>query len=173
MGVCSLFFKSWPFCRPKNVIFHTNFQTWPLGRNQASGIDTIDTFIHSCSSLENHTRFQTKMGKVYTCFHTKTAQKPYPMGQQIRESIEQNSRHTQMITHLNEGARQGRDRLLPLACTLSPQKFKYQHVVWRNPTKRIRKYSNDFRDTVYTRQHVHLRFTYMLLYEIYCGLRKF
>ena len=52
------------------------------------------------------------MGKVYTCFHTKTAQKPYPMGQQIRESIEQNSRHTQMITHLNEGARQGRDRLL-------------------------------------------------------------
>ena len=89
------------------------------------------------------------MGKVYTCFHTKTAQKPYPMGQQIRESIEQNSRHTQMITHLNEGARQGRDRLLPLACTLSPQKFKYQHVVWRNPTKRIRKYSNDFRDSIY------------------------
>ena len=56
------------------------------------------------------------MGKVYTRFHTKTAQKPYPMGQQIRESIEQNSRHTQMITRLTEGARQGRDHLSLLAC---------------------------------------------------------
>ena len=28
-------------------------------------IEKINTFIHSCSSLENHTRFQTKMGKVY------------------------------------------------------------------------------------------------------------
>ena len=44
------------------------------------GIETINTFIHSRSSLENHTRFQTKMGKVYTRFQTKTAQKPYPMG---------------------------------------------------------------------------------------------
>ena len=31
----------------------------------------MNTFIHSRSSLENHTRFQTKMGKVYTCFQTK------------------------------------------------------------------------------------------------------
>ena len=38
----------------------------------------INTFIHSRSSLENHIRFQTKMGKVYTRFQTKTAQKPYP-----------------------------------------------------------------------------------------------
>ena len=30
------------------------------------------------SSLENHTRFQTKMGKIYTRFRTKKAQKPYP-----------------------------------------------------------------------------------------------
>ena len=44
------------------------------------GIETINTFIHSRSSLENHTLFQTKMGKVYTRFQTKTAQKPYPMG---------------------------------------------------------------------------------------------
>ena len=47
------------------------------------GIETINTFIHSRSSLENHTRFQTKMGKVYTRFQTKTAQKPYPMGRDI------------------------------------------------------------------------------------------
>ena len=34
-------------------------------------------FIHSRSSLESHTRFQTKMGKVYTRLQTKTAQKPH------------------------------------------------------------------------------------------------
>ena len=44
------------------------------------GIETITTFIHSHSSLENHTRFQTKMGKVYTRLQTKTAQKPHPRG---------------------------------------------------------------------------------------------
>ena len=43
-------------------------------------IETITTFIHSHSSLENHTRFQTKMGKVYTRLQTKTAQKPHPRG---------------------------------------------------------------------------------------------
>ena len=32
--------------------------------------------MHSRSSLKNHTRFQTKMGKVYTRFQTKTEQKP-------------------------------------------------------------------------------------------------
>ena len=46
-------------------------------------IETRNTFVHSCSSLENHTRFQTKMGKVYTRFQTKIAQKPYPMGRHL------------------------------------------------------------------------------------------
>ena len=36
--------------------------------------------MYSRTSLENHTRFQSKIGKVYTHFQTKTAQKPYPMG---------------------------------------------------------------------------------------------
>ena len=45
------------------------------------GIETINTFIRSRSSLESHTRFQTKMGKVYTRFQTQTAQRPYAMGQ--------------------------------------------------------------------------------------------
>ena len=36
------------------------------------GIETINTFIHSRSSLENHTRFQTK-----------TAQKRYPLERHI------------------------------------------------------------------------------------------
>ena len=107
--------------RPKNVIFHTRFQTRPLKsipvfrpcywaeimlsllrleRKQENssnpfririfsflfysfGIETINTFIHSRSSLKNYTRFQTKMGKVQTRFQTKTAQKPHPMGRHI------------------------------------------------------------------------------------------
>ena len=31
-----------------------------------------NAFIHSCSYLENQTRFQTKMGKVHTRFQTST-----------------------------------------------------------------------------------------------------
>ena len=37
----------------------------------------MNMFTHSRSSLENHIRFQTKMGKVYTRFQTKTAQNHY------------------------------------------------------------------------------------------------
>ena len=44
------------------------------------GIKTIITFIHCRSSLEKHIRFLTKMGKVYTRFLTKTAQKTLPDG---------------------------------------------------------------------------------------------
>ena len=42
------------------------------------GIETINTFTRPRSSLENHTRFQTKMGKVCTRVQTKTAQKNLP-----------------------------------------------------------------------------------------------
>ena len=91
-----------------HVISHTRFQTWPLDRNyviitqiraqtknssnpvpipivlflsQSFGIGTINTFIHSRGSLENHTRFQNKMGKVYDYpFQTKKAQKTLPDG---------------------------------------------------------------------------------------------
>ena len=45
------------------------------------GIEMITTFTHSRSSLENHTQFQTKMGKVYTRFQTKTAKKTLPDGE--------------------------------------------------------------------------------------------
>ena len=38
------------------------------------GIETKNTLIRYRSSLENHTRFQNKMGKVYTRFQTKEAQ---------------------------------------------------------------------------------------------------
>ena len=73
-----------PISGQKNVIFHTCFQTWPLGQIRAQtknffkcisnshqfllrpysfGIETINTFIHSLSSLEIHTRFRTKNGQ--------------------------------------------------------------------------------------------------------------
>ena len=47
------------------------------------GIETINTFMHSCSFLENHTRFQTKNWQNLYPFQTKKAQKPYPFGQHI------------------------------------------------------------------------------------------
>ena len=47
------------------------------------GVETTNILIHDRSSLVNHTRFQTKMGKIYTRFQTKTAQKPHQMGRHI------------------------------------------------------------------------------------------
>ena len=44
------------------------------------GIETITTFIHSSSSLEKHSRFQTKMGKVYTRFRPKRRRNPTRWG---------------------------------------------------------------------------------------------
>ena len=43
-------------------------------------IETINLFIHSRVSLENHTPFQNKMGKIYTRFQPKKAHKLYLMG---------------------------------------------------------------------------------------------
>ena len=40
----------------------------------------ITTFIRSRGSLENHTRFRTNMGKVYTLFQTKKGAKTIPFG---------------------------------------------------------------------------------------------
>ena len=51
-----------------------------LFRSYSFGIETITTFTHSRSSLENHILFQTKMGNVYTRFQTKKAPKPYRLG---------------------------------------------------------------------------------------------
>ena len=57
----------------------------------------MNKFIHSQQSLENHTRFQTKIGKVYTCFQTKTAQNPYPVGRHILSPSIGFSQQTQRI----------------------------------------------------------------------------
>ena len=83
---------------------HTRFQTWPLGRNYViitqiraqtkklfksisnSHISLSflliwnwnDKYVHTLrSSFENHTRFQTKMGKIYTRFQAKTTRHTY------------------------------------------------------------------------------------------------
>ena len=94
-----------PISDQKNVIFHTRFQTRPeimlslftLERKQKNSsnpfrtrislflsysfeIETINTFIHSRSSLENYTRFQTKIDKVYTCFRPKRPKNPTRWG---------------------------------------------------------------------------------------------
>ena len=47
--------------------------------------------MHSRSFLENDTPFQTKTGKVYTRFQTKTGQKPYPLGRHIAMWLTQRS----------------------------------------------------------------------------------
>jgi len=117
-GRCAAWFsKSWSDFRPKNVIFHTPFQTrpskirtcfqtWPLGRIMLSLLrlerkqnpfrirtllfrsyssiiwnwNDTDTFIHSRSSLKNHTRFQTKMGKSEYPFSDQTGKNPSRWG---------------------------------------------------------------------------------------------
>ena len=44
------------------------------------GMETINfSYVYVHISLKTHTRFQTKMGTVYTRFQTKTGQKPYPI----------------------------------------------------------------------------------------------
>ena len=108
--MCRPFLQILTLAISDHVISHTRFQTWPLDRNyviitqiraqtknssnpvpipivlflsQSFGIGTINTFIHSSSFLENHTRLQIKMGKVYTRFQTcdgdeKRGQTPRP-----------------------------------------------------------------------------------------------
>ena len=49
-----------------------------LFRSYSFEFEKTNMFIRSRGSLENHTRFQTIMVKIYTRFQTKTAQNPYP-----------------------------------------------------------------------------------------------
>ena len=46
-----------------------------LLRSYSFGVETINKFIHPRSSIENHTRFQVKMGKEYTRFQTRKDKK--------------------------------------------------------------------------------------------------
>ena len=69
--------------RKQNISLNAFWIRIFLSRSYSFGIEMINTFIHSRSSLENHTRFQSKMGKVYTRFQTKRDPKPYPLGRHI------------------------------------------------------------------------------------------
>ena len=81
--------------RPKLSHHYLNWKANKKNRNQflirmflflsySFGIEIINSFLNSSRrSLENHTRFQTKMGKVCTRLQTETAQKPYPLGRHV------------------------------------------------------------------------------------------
>ena len=56
----------------QQIDFLRSFGNWHITLSYSFGIKTANTLIRS---LENHTRFQTKMGKVYTCLQTKTVKK--------------------------------------------------------------------------------------------------
>ena len=51
-----------------------------LLRSYSFGVETINKFIHPRSSIENHTRFQIKMGKEYTRFQTRKDKNPTLLG---------------------------------------------------------------------------------------------
>ena len=72
---------------PRRVVVKTIVLVDVCGRcvflSTSFGIETgkyVQT-LRPTSFLENRTRFQ--MGKVYTCFQTKRAQKPFPLGRHI------------------------------------------------------------------------------------------
>ena len=102
--------KSLPYFRPKNVIFYIRFQTWPLKfhtqifpqriyviitrspsllrleqqqKNHSFGIETINTFIHSRSSLENHTDSRPKWTKSIPVFRPKRRKNQAGLGRHI------------------------------------------------------------------------------------------
>ena len=62
---------------------HFEFAYFSFFLSFSFGIETRNTFVHSRSTLGYHTRFHTEMIKVYVCFQTKTAQKPYTLGRHI------------------------------------------------------------------------------------------
>ena len=51
--------------------FHFMLCRYFLGHVACRNLPWQGLFIHSCSSLENHTLFQTKMGTAYTVFRPK------------------------------------------------------------------------------------------------------
>lgn len=88
-------FKTWPLL-VRNYVIITQITTAIIKKNFSSnalririflflshsfGLETRKTFIHYHTSLENHIRFQSKIGKFYICFQS--AQKPYPLGWHI------------------------------------------------------------------------------------------
>ena len=65
---------------PQNDLFNTISNSHITLSFLFIWIETTNKLIHNRSSFVNHTRFPTKMGKIYTRFQTKTAQNLYPFG---------------------------------------------------------------------------------------------
>ena len=96
--LASLGFACSNFAKKNKRLFAVQFRirTFPF-RSYSFGIETVNTFIHSRSSLENHTRFQTKMGKVYiTRFQTQKGPKTIPFGAVHTYRIYSNRRRPQI-----------------------------------------------------------------------------
>lgn len=64
-----------PPCSPNRDPIHSEFVYYSSFVSIHFGTEITNTFIHSRNSIENDTRFQTKMGKMQTRFQTKTAKK--------------------------------------------------------------------------------------------------
>ena len=47
-GYAAWFSKSWPYFRPKNVIFHTSFQTWKWSQNATLQFYIKQKLLHHC-----------------------------------------------------------------------------------------------------------------------------
>ena len=62
-----------PPCSPNRDPTHFEFVYYSSFLSIHFGTEITNTFIHSRNSIENDTRFQTKMGKMQTRFQTKTA----------------------------------------------------------------------------------------------------
>ena len=60
-----------PPCSPNRDPIHFEFVSYSSFLSIHFGTEITSTFIHSRSSIENDSRFQTKMGKMYTRFQTK------------------------------------------------------------------------------------------------------
>ena len=76
-----------------------------LCRSYSFGTEMINMFIHSHRSLESHTQFQTKMGKVYTRFQTKyivVGPKPIPFGVAHTYSIQYSTVYLQYMVDIKE-----------------------------------------------------------------------
>ena len=78
-----------PVFRPRllKIHFKLAYFNFFLSFFNLVGTEIINIFIHFHSSLKNYTRFQAKIGKVYTCFNgyrltlkNKMFQNPHPLG---------------------------------------------------------------------------------------------
>ena len=82
---CGYKFTYWLCCNVIKLCISTEGKNWSNSARTIYymilfGVEETNTFIRSHCSLENDTRFQTKMVKIYTRFQTKTTKRRCPLG---------------------------------------------------------------------------------------------